>query len=328
MTLSYRFKSGLDEGDYAASVASLYNTKHVELFERDFDVAESMLDMAQIYDEPFADSSNIPTYQICKEARKHCKVVLTGDGADELFGGYSWKYRPLYHQVSGRNSTKLENLAYFLVLKVFHKFNKNLGTLYQAIGRRNLYLNRSLPESIDDLYWFFSEPEIKALGLPSWMEEDPENRFSDRFTDLNQALKHDMMDYMAGDILVKIDRASMKAGVELRAPFLDKELAEYVASLPSRLKLDSQRDKIILREAFSASWPEKIKRRTKQGFGSPVERWLSSDSMTEVKSHYLSRGRRICDHLNPDVVESFKQGSCMRTWAMLNFSIWCETWDI
>lgn len=324
MTLSYRFKSGLDEGVYAKAVADVYRTQHIELVEQDYDLLDIMKKLSEIYDEPFADSSSIPTYLICQEARKHCKVVLTGDGADELFGGYVWKYRPLFYQHAHGNKNIITQVALLILFKTLHRVTKRAAFAYISTGYQNNLKGRSLGEGMDDLYWFFSREEIHAMGIssPTYSEEGAP------LQDLNDVFKSDLGNYMPGDILVKTDRASMASGLELRAPFLDKDLAEYVIGLPAALKFDSKRDKIALRETFADAWPALVRNRGKQGFGSPIGSWLSRPEMREAKAYYLSKERRIARLLDSKELERYRESNSSRAWALLTLSIWCETWKV
>ncbi len=321
MTLTYRFQSGLDEGPYAQAIANQYQTKHIEMNEAPFRLDDALIALSHVYDEPFADTSNIPTYQICKAARQHCKVVLTGDGADELFGGYAWKYRPLHYQLALKGQSPFRLLAGFIANKSLAKALKRDRFTHMARAYRNEYSGKSLPQSMDDLYFMFGEDELADLGLPCSRVKG-----GVKLRDLNDAFKEDMQDYMAGDILVKTDRASMAHGLELRSPFLDHKLVEYVMALPSLMKIDAKNDKILLRQLFEKSWPEPVRKRSKQGFGSPIARWLSMPEMKEAKAYYFSAERRYAKYLDSKAVSKYRDGTDIRTWALLVFSIWCETW--
>ncbi|TBW51588.1 asparagine synthase (glutamine-hydrolyzing) [Marinobacter halodurans] len=323
MTLSYRFKGEYDEGDYAKSVAAKFGTKHIEMFEGELSVTEALEKMAYIYDEPFADSSNIPTFQICEEARKYCKVVLTGDGADELFGGYSWKYRPFYFQSEIQDSKSSALVAGMLINKVLGKFTKIGGFSDKAIAYKQKFSGKSVRQAMAELYFMFSDAELNMLGLRS-----PDVLGGARLSSLNDVLKEDMSDYMAGDILTKTDRSSMANGLELRSPFLDPALVEYVMSLSGNFKVDRKSDKILLREAYGNQLPRKVRNRPKQGFGSPVAAWLSAPQMIDTLNYYFSPERRYSKFLDSTAVARYKFQKDMRTWALLVFSIWCETWEV
>ena len=141
---------------------------------------------------------------------------------------------------------------------------------------------------------------------------------------MNDALKMDSLNYMPADILVKTDRASMANGVELRSPFLDKDLAEFVMSLPSNMKIDLKKDKILLREAFESKWPKKVQGRGKQGFGPPIEQWLKNKDMKAMVESYLSPNMKINSYLPQELVQRYSTDNSHKTWALLNLSVWLE----
>ncbi len=321
-TLSYRFDGELDEGEFAKMVANQYKTNHIELYDDNIDVPSLMLRMAEVYDEPFADSSSFPTYLICRKAREHLKVVLTGDGADELFGGYVGRYRPLFHRAAMGDKSALEQLATFLFYTLLRRTvaKQNEEVAYRAIGSKMALKQRTITQGVNDVYDVFTGDELAQYGLSLKLKKSD----FDVEGGLNDAFKADALDYMAGDILVKVDRASMASSLELRAPFLDKDLAEYALSLPADLKIDGKNDKIILREAFSRDWPKPIQARSKQGFGAPTDRWLADPKVNDLKMSYLDKGRKICSLLAPELIDRYRESNCGKTWVLLNLSIWLE----
>jgi asparagine synthase (glutamine-hydrolysing) len=133
---------------------------------------------------------------------------------------------------------------------------------------------------------------------------------------------------MPGDILVKTDRASMASGLELRAPFLDKDFAEFCISLPAKFKMNDATEKILLREACGHLWTEEIRGRKKQGFAASVNHWLKIPSIVQLKEKYLkNKGNKIFSILNYDAVNSFYLQDNNKTWALLNLSMWMESYD-
>lgn len=324
-TLCYRIEGELDESEYARSVADLYSTRHIEMAEDRRDLPELLQAMASVYDEPFADSSNIPTWLICRQARQHCKVVLTGDGADELFGGYVEKYRGLLHMLGKRSRPRLANLADLAVSRVLARMSGADAWKLRAKGAGLALRTHTMAEALDSAYGFFDAADLASHGLPVSTRPADEGMHLDG--SLNDAFKLDMDDYMAGDILVKTDRASMANGIELRAPFLDRDLAEFVISLPARMKIDMKGDKKLLREAYSRQWPRKVRTRAKQGFGAPVERWLATPAVRELTMSHLHRGSRLCSLIDPDLVVRYREGSSYRTWILLTLALWLERWQ-
>lgn len=289
-TLSYGYKGEDSELPYARLVADMYKTHHIEIEEKDVRIADVLVKLAGVYDEPFGDSSAVSTYMICKRASEYCKVVLTGDGADELLGGYVWWYKPIIAQQQHKDTSALK-YNFIKALAVTEKIAES--TVHRTAGRkwRDKYHNVAASQkyatplqSIRSRFDSLSDKELLSLGLPatekyypSWKEEGT----------LNDAMKYDIADYMPGDILVKTDRAAMASSLELRSPFLDVDLATFCISLPDTYKITASADKILLREALSKKWPEQIRKRPKQGFGLVKNTWSKSDDMQKLYADYV-----------------------------------------
>lgn len=323
-TFSFAFRDSINELSFAREIARKYQTNHIELFDNKEDLGELLVKMQEIYDEPFGDSSNIPTYLISKLASQYTKVVLTGDGGDELFGGYGW-YKPFlfmnekngglwrseFMRFIARATRRLSG-SQLLVNKVLGaRFKKKFFSAIDAhlIGHNIVFNNRDLKNiglnPIDE----------NELYRPSWRENN----------NLNDIFRVDLENYMPGDILVKTDRASMANGLELRAPFLDIDLALFAISLPYQLKVSKESDKIILRKAVSDLWTDSIKKRSKQGFGAPVEKWLSEKSIRVLKEDYLGNSKRKIFEILPfRKVKVLSTKDNYQSWALLILSIWLE----
>jgi asparagine synthase (glutamine-hydrolysing) len=283
-TFSFRFRGATgtaDEIGYANQVAAMHGTRHHILEDSDADIANLLHEMSRTYDEPFADSSNIATYLIARLARQHMKVVLTGDGGDELLAGYPW-YRDLFDAAPPPPS------------------------IAAARAAQNL---------------FFSDATLHKFGLaPSQMPKQIHSGNT-----LDDALRMDLLDYMPGDILVKIDRASMAHGLELRAPFLDVELATFLISLPLYLKIDRTGDKLILRQAFHHLWPDAVRIRGKQGFGAPVAEWLARPQVRHLVETRLNDPRHPLFLLLPfETTRIAVQRQNIQAWILLTLALWLE----
>jgi asparagine synthase (glutamine-hydrolysing) len=317
-TFSFGFGESANELPFAKSVAEKYKTDHKELHAEKYDLAELFLEMQDIYDEPFADSSNIPTYLISKEAKKYNKVVLTGDGGDELFGGYSGWYKPLYFM----SQNIFLNLLFMIKDLVSIGSRRSRLNLFYRIKGLLYKLKRSAPLKIHiDKNTYFSNKELKSIFKK---EINSENIDQDRQS-LDDIMRFDVKNYMPGDILTKIDRASMAVGLELRSPFLDVDFASFCLSLPSRLKINGKEDKIILREAFKNDWPEEIRNREKQGFGAPIKEWLKLPSFIELKNKYLSdKNRKMFETIDFDQCQKITNKDNYQTWILLTLSVWLE----
>ncbi|MFP5223899.1 MAG: asparagine synthase (glutamine-hydrolyzing) [Acidobacteriota bacterium] len=281
LTFAFGFGNNIDELPYAQAVADMHGTDHHVLTDQDTSIAALILRMAQVHDEPFADSSCIPTYLISGLCREHVKVVLSGDGGDELLAGYDFWYRQLL----------------------------DLGP--QALSRHTLQKRYFTPEELSAMGF------SGRLGAPS-PSFTPDGRVDDAWRD-------DLTDYMPGDILVKTDRASMAHGLELRAPFLDADLAGFCASLPARLKIVPGQSKRILRLACSHLWPESVRVRGKQGFGAPVAAWLARPDVEELRRDMLlDPARGIWNLFDRKACLDLAGSHTYKAWILLTLSVWLE----
>ena len=327
-TFSFGFGESINELPFAREIAQLYKTEHIELEDHCTDIADLLLLMAHVYDEPFADSSNIPMYLISQEARRHGKVVLTGDGGDELLAGYDFWYRKLWEIEQG--NSPLANVISLLkfVSRSFSKCGLPRPDAWQHIikGVELRKKHVSIAQAHLEQNVYFNDHELSRLrtngatALPISVGE------VEALTDtVDAALRMDLCNYMPGDILLKIDRASMAHGLELRAPFLDVDFASFCISLPSRLKITAQQDKWILRQCYSRAWTDAVRNRGKQGFGAPVSHWLKRDSVANLKSKVLSNPRHpLFSLISFDASRSFVAADNYQTWILLTLGLWLE----
>lgn len=314
-TLAFGFGDSINELPFAKAVAEKYGTKHLELSAKDYDLAELLTEMQAVYDEPFADSSNIPTYLISKEASKLAKVVLIGDGGDELFGGYTSWYKPLLYMQEKCPLSPVK-IARLLLSDQRNKLREGYYR-YRGVRNKKKYENILAAHIAKNTY--FSDTDLAGLLRRDIESERPVG------ADLGDVLRFDVVEYLPGDILVKGDRASMANGLEVRAPFLDVDFAEFCLSLPYQFKISAQEDKIILREAMRESWPEAIRARKKQGFGSPVSEWLKDPKVVELKSRVLGdKKSRIFEILDFERVQAFAVRDNYQAWILLTLGLWLE----
>lgn len=327
-TFSFDFEGRHSEVPYARSVARQYGTEHFELSTRDKDLSELLWKMQDVYDEPFADSSAIPTYLLSQEARRHMKVVLTGDGGDELLGGYEW-YRPLFwmdgYQSPGLIQVTAARVA-SRIARYMHLDNARQIEL-RAIGMRNRLRFDSVIEAHKSQLQWFPPEELISLGFNHEARESlTEAQLGTTRDTLDDAFRYDIHDYMPGNVLAKIDRASMAHGLELRAPFLDVEFASYCIALPSCLKLSDATDKVILRLAFEKDWPAPLRNRPKQGFGAPFAEWLKEPRLVELQQDYFGNvNSKIYGLLPyPETRKCLTNGNPGQRWMLLVLAVWME----
>ena len=303
-TISFSFGNEVNELPYSRQIAQKYNTNSLELHHDDFDIADLFVEMSKVYDEPFADSSNIPTYLICKEAAKALKVVLTGDAGDELFGGYTGWYKPLVDMQRKDFSSMVKNWK----KKVL---NPHYG--YELVGETHIAQNS-----------YFKQNELNKLCL--FKSKYSHDKFTQNpYNTVDAAMRQDLQDYMPGDILVKTDRAAMANSLELRAPFLDVEFSEFMIALPESFKTNGDTDKILMRETFKDLWTDDIRDRKKQGFGAPVGKWLQQNKMKDLKRHFLeNKNNPVFELINFDQAQTISAKDNYQTWILLTLATWMQ----
>lgn len=303
-TFSFGFREGVEnELPFARGIAERYRTSHFELADDNADIPALLGRMQTIYDEPFADSSNIPTFLICELARSQVTVALGGDGADELLGGYVFWARPFLDQPRTEMKPFMQRIAGWLG----RRFTGSPLIRRYSQGFRN----------------YFTREERQSLGVSA--ESDQLNDYARYRRDtVGDMLRFDTDLYLPGDILVKTDRASMANSLELRTPFLDVDLASFCLSLPDNLKVDADRE-LVLRRAYEDRWTPEIRGRSKQGFGGPMTSWLRAPAMCALKRDMLGdRKQRIFSLLDFDAVQSFVERNTQQTWSLLVLALWME----
>ncbi len=325
-TFSFGYEGTKNELSFAKLVANKYKTEHYELHDKDNDIADLIIKMSDVYDEPFGDSSNISTYLISKLTRKHVTVVLTGDGGDELLGGYYGWYRALI-SMSDKDLRSFPGKVLFMRIMSQIALHTNYKNKAELITKtRGLYYRSKFKNVLDAHHSsnvYFKEDEIKKLGLngkiykssPSWKTNNT----------VDDAMKDDIEDYMPGDILVKVDRASMANSIELRAPFLDVPFAEFAISLPFRLKINPKEEKVIMRRAFESLWPEEIRKRSKLGFGAPVKIWMEKPGVKKLINEYLNdKNKKIFEFISYKNTRKYISENNYKVWVLLTLAIWME----
>jgi asparagine synthase (glutamine-hydrolysing) len=326
LTFSFDFEGSHSETHYARAAAKSFRTRHTELAARQVDLAQQLVRLQSVYDEPFGDTSAIPTFLLAREARRHVKVALTGDGGDELFGGYAW-YKPLlWMQQEGRIG-----LLHWVAARVRNRLCALMhlpgapAHELRIMGRAYAREHKSILDAHKHQLEHFTSSDLELLGF----QRDALSAVGEHREELgtvDDALRFDVEDYMPADILTKIDRASMAHGLELRAPFLDLEFASFCLSLPYRLKLSHGEDKIILRRAFAAQWPAAIANRSKQGFGAPLTRWLADRNIRALEQRVLrSASAPIFELLSYDGTQQIlRRNDDMQRWTLLVLAVWLE----
>jgi asparagine synthase (glutamine-hydrolysing) len=307
-TFSVGFGDLINELPYARGIAERYQTEHHEI-QMDISVAEMLEKMAKVYDEPFADSSNIPTYLMAQFASQHVKVCLSGDGGDEMFGGYAW-YSLLWDTSRNADTILMSLLRSSLYLSGLAK-----NELWEARVRIASLLDADRARLWQDSF----QPKNSLQFLRSTYGEVHHLKGMDPATDF------DIQCYLPGDILVKVDRAALAHGLESRAPFLDAELAEFVLNLPWQLRFeDKDKLKTLLRRASQHLWTESIQNRDKQGFGAPIDSWVLRKDVDSISARLLAPGSALRSLLRGLTLKQYHQSPAAQKWSLICLGLWLE----
>jgi asparagine synthase (glutamine-hydrolysing) len=294
----HTFSIGFEEKSYseldeANAMAALLKTDHHGQIVSSKNIRQLVEQSIDAFDEPFADNSLIPMMEVSKLAAQNIKVVLSGDGADELFAGYITYKADKYYRYSTIIPKFLKQFAYNLVKEKNVHSSQKINFSYKL----RQFLNGSLKSYEEAHYsWrlFFSpEERLKIMGneyKDLIYDTDPYKRFKTHFDKtkglhwLDRSLHADGMTWLTDDILVKVDRTTMRNGLEARAPYLDKNLAEYAASIPADLKLKGLTTKYILKKTLESSLPHETLYKKKSGFNAPIGKWLGLTEGDEFRS--------------------------------------------
>jgi asparagine synthase (glutamine-hydrolysing) len=320
-----------NELGYAQDVAHTYKTDHHEFVVK-ADAIELLPKLVWHYDQPFADSSAIPTYLVSQLTRKHVKVALTGDGGDELFAGYkrfaATRVAELY-----RHIPQVLQRGVVGLLSVFPESTSYAGFLPRA---RRFVDHASRPLFEQYLGWIgiFDNCSIQDL-LVNKPDTDPVSHFKNYFDEmaglesLDQLLAVHAKTSLPGDLLVKTDRMSMANSLETRSPFLDQDLLQFAVRIPPDLKLRGMTTKYILKRMLEGLVPRKIIQRKKHGFAVPVGHWFRTIYKEYIRETLLAPDAMRRGYFNEETLrrlidehQSGKRDHGHRLWALLTFEMW------
>jgi len=290
-----------DESAYARQVAERYGTRHYveQVGSDDFDLIDTL---AALYDEPYADSSAIPTYRVCQLARKRVTVALSGDGGDESFAGYRrYRLHLAEERMRGALPLALRRPVFGLLGRVYPKADWAPRVLrakatFQALSRDAVeaYFTGVSILRDDARRALYSGSFRAQLGGYNAVEVFHRHAARADVEDPLALVQYlDLKTYLVGDINTKVDRASMAHSLEVREPLMDHPLVEWLASLPSALKLRGQEGKYLLKKAMEAHLPKEILYRPKRGFAVPLARWFRGPLRDRVRAAVL--GPRLLD---------------------------------
>lgn len=266
------YDKALDEAPFARRIAQHLGTNHTEYYISEKEMFDLIKNIPHCYDEPFADSSQICTMLVSELAKKDVTVVLTGDGGDEMFGGYT-----IYERIAAAQKKKLQGIVLHYLFKA--PFVKTVYD-YSKIPFIYRVASESLSPKIKTQTGSGQYFEVLDKLLISKEHDSYLDPIEDRYKEkdwVSRRILLDMDTYLPGDILCKVDRASMKYSLEARCPFLDKDVMEFSLGLPLEYKMRDGELKRILKEITYRYIPKKLMDRPKQGFEVPIKRWLRND---------------------------------------------------
>ncbi len=339
-TFTIGFNEGNNEAPFAKDIAKFLGTEHIEYYCTEKEALEIIPDLPFYFDEPFGDSSAIPTTLVSRLARKHVTVALSADAGDELFAGYN-RYISLYRHLN--NIKKIPGFSRGLIAYSLKKSS-------QFLLEKSYFLHHKMSVVGDNI----DKDDFKvAIGLLDGIESNPDHllsrllfdykrttNYSDIIADVHSlssplaaALSYDYKMYLQNDILTKVDRATMSVSLEGREPFLDHRIVEFAAQLPLSFKYDGVTTKKILKDILYDYVPKELMLRPKTGFSIPVTKWLRKDLknlMTDTLNlkEIASQGIIDAKYLS-DLLDLFNNGNFFYhdlIWRILQFQMWYKKW--
>ena len=350
-TYSIGFDAGdgfVDEAPHAKAVAEHLGTDHTEMYVSAKEAREVIPDLPNVYDEPFADSSQIPTALLARLTRRHVTVALSGDGGDELFGGYDrYPYAmkvhnalaripgPLRKMLAAASNTVpwggIEMLSGHAVNRLIGK-GANRGLAYK-MAKLNRALTAKTPAEFYDAFivqWLDAAEAVPSsdAGVSQVMAVPG---LKDGMSFMRQMLALDMYRYLPDDLLVKVDRAAMAASLETRVPMLDHSVVEFAQKVPDDMKIRNGEKKYLLKQLLYRHVPRELIDRPKRGFGAPIESWLKGGLRDWAEALLAPDRIRAQGHFNDKVITrrwneslSGKQDWLAHLWPVLMFQAWEE----
>ena len=329
-----------DEAKFAALVADRYHTRHhVETVESDdFDLIDTL---ARLYDEPYADSSAIPTYRVCQLARKHVTVALSGDGGDETFGGYRrYRLHLMEERMRGALPRAIRQPLFGLLGRVYPKADwapraLRAKTTFEGMARTSVEAYFHSVSILRDpmraqLFSGQFKSAIAGYNARQVFDDHASRAATDDPLALIQYL--DLKTYLVGDINTKVDRASMAHALEVREPLMDHEIVEWLATLPSSFKVRGQEGKYLFKKAMEPLLPQDVLYRPKMGFSVPLARWFRGPLKERVRRAVLGPrlaatgwfNREYLQHL-VDAHQSGARDYSAPIWTLLMFEAFLRT---
>ena len=333
-TFSIGFKENkFNELDFAMKVSRVYQTNHHEMIlePASVDIIDALINM---YDEPVADDSSLPTYFVSKFTRECVTVALSGDGGDELFAGYG-QYEKIKHL------TDFHRYIPNAMMPVFRIANQFLPNY--MFGKGYLYYLSKNPSQLGAYFTIFKDYEIQSLFEKEFLARlKPYSPVESKMDIFNSYGSNDLVtgnelldinSYLVEDILTKVDRASMANSLEVRVPILDHEFVELAFKIPAAIKLKNSEGKYIFKKALESILPKDILYREKHGFSVPLTKWFNGELNTYIKDELLNNNGILYEYLKPDYITKIiedhsraKRDFSKQIWTLLFFHLWYKKW--
>ena len=304
-----------DEAAYAEAVAKHLHTEHTTEYLTEKDALDLVSVVPEMYGEPFADQSALPTHLVSQVARKHVTVSLSGDGGDELFGGYLW-----YRYLDRLKKLRISNPAAGLLRPLVARMPGRWSRLAPLLGQPLSEVHRGFMNN-------FNREEVRALvPVGSCLREFERSwALGDAYSHQQKAMLADFLTFMTDDVLAKVDRAAMATSLETRAPLLDHRLMEFSLQLPAT----HLKNKSLLRQVVYKRIPQDLLARPKQGFAVPVHKWLRNElrdllidalAPSQVQAMGLHDAKLVSKLITEHLMG--KRNHSSRLWTLLVLSLW------
>ncbi len=331
-SIGYKDEPLFDETHYAQLVAKKYKTEHTVFSLSNTDLFENLHTVLDYIDEPFADSSALAVNILSMHTKKHVTVVLSGDGADELFAGYN-KHAAELRVRSGGLTANLVKASAPLLKQLPKSRNSKTGNKIRQLHK----FAEGMKLDVKERYWQWAGFKAKedVFISTSTMREKFEKRknqvLKNLNSDYNSVLLTDMQLVLENDMLVKVDRMSMSQSLEVRVPFLDNKVVDFAFSLPVNYKIDKHQRKKILKDAFKNYLPEALFKRGKQGFEVPLLKWFNTDLKSMITDDLLSDEFIIKQNIfNAEAIQNLKtqlfsnnpDDAVAKVWGLIVFQYW------
>lgn len=328
-----------DESSFSKKIANYLKTEHYELEIQKKDITETFFKMKEIYDEPFGDSSQIPTYLLSRYVKNYVTVVLSGDGGDEMFLGYKryeyfhkyWKFVNFFHlnfrkffskSLNFLSADSYDKIFFFLNKITFSKLKYyNIGYSIQKFSELIVKKN------INDSFYFLIENQISLTNL--FVNKKICMGDHVQISSLEEIIRHDLNNYLPDDILCKVDRASMYNSLEVRSPLINHNIYNFVSQIPINQLINNGEMKSVLKDILKKYLPKHLINTTKRGFSVPISDWLRNE-FKDILNYYTSKNylsyQNIFDHnYIQKIVKEHKSGNKRYEkflWSFLIFQDW------